>query len=311
MSRFQFKVQYLSYGSCSIVMYINDKIIEYHASYLGQNPLATMIDACADLMEDDGDYYIEWQAEPGCLKIHMNFDEEKMLHFDIVNHNGEDELPEWHETVAFEDFVSSIQAEGLRILNAFGLCGYKKSWANDVDFPLTNLLRIIGRRNGLWMNDSCTSSIQKEIKCIAECVSELGIKEETKYDECTIFYESWQIQCCGAPFAIGDKIEWNCTLPSEYKNAHGIPLDFEEEHHGSATHSIVGTVTKIISERSEFPKGKREVWYKKAMTIHDEIQKAEGWESDYKGDDQTDRKFWGYIVTLKDVTVKPIKNMSM
>ena len=28
--------------------------------------------------------------------------------------------------------------------------------------------------------------------------------------------------------------------------------------------SNVGTVSKIIAERSEFPKGKREVWYNKA-----------------------------------------------
>ena len=306
MSGFKFQVQYLAYGSCSVVMQINDKIIAYNASYAGQNPLATMIDACADLMEDDGDYFIEWQAEPGCLKIDMNLDEQKMLHFDIANHNGEDVEPEWHETVAFEDFVSSIQAEGLRILNAFGLCGYKKSWANDVDFPLTNLLIIIGKRNNLWMSDSCTSSIQKEIKCIEECVTDLRIQKETHFDECTIFYESWQIQCCGDPFSVGNKVEWTCHMPYEFKNAHGIPLDFEEDHHDSATHTIIGTVSKIIAERSEFPKGKREIWYNKALTIQEEILKADGWEKNYQGDDQTDRTFWGYIVTLKDAIVKPI-----
>lgn len=95
-------------------------------------------------------------------------------------------------------------------------------------------------------------------------------------------------------------------MPYEFKNAHGIPLDFEEDHHDSATHTIIGTVSKIIAERSEFPKGKREVWYNKALTIQEEILKADGWEKNYQGDVQTDRAFWGYIVTLKDAIVKPI-----
>ena len=46
-------------------------------------------------------------------------------------------------------------------------------------------------------------------------------------------------------------------MPEDFKNAHGIIIDLEEEHHGFATHSVTGKVVKIIAERSEFPKGKR------------------------------------------------------
>ena len=75
----------------------------------------------------------------------MNLDEDKMLHFDIINHNGSDKEPEWHETVPFEDFISAIRDEGFRILNAFGLIGYQRSWQSNSDFPLVNLLRITGK----------------------------------------------------------------------------------------------------------------------------------------------------------------------
>ena len=38
---FKFTVKNLSFGWCRVVMLINDKRIEYNASYLGANPLAT------------------------------------------------------------------------------------------------------------------------------------------------------------------------------------------------------------------------------------------------------------------------------
>jgi hypothetical protein len=125
--------------------------------------------------------------------------------------------------------------------------------------------------------------------------------EETRMDACTIYYESWQLQCCGDPFSVGDKVEWTCMMPDNYKNAHGIIIDFEEDHHGFASHTISGTVTRIIAERSEFPKGKKEVWYHKARTIQEEITHADGWERELNDDDTTERTFWGYIVELKDV----------
>lgn len=50
----------------------------------------------------------------------------------------------------------------------------------------------------------------------------------------------------------------------------------------------------------------REVWYHKAHTIQEEISHADGWESDKEDDETTERTFWGYIVELKDVVVKPL-----
>lgn len=179
MSCFKFHVRDLAYGSCSVVMYINDKMIVFNASYLGPNPLASLIDACVDLIEEGDDYYIKWQQEPGTLQIDMNLDKDKMLHFDIINHNGSDKEPEWHETVPFEDFVSAIRDEGFRILNAFGLIGYQRSWQSNSDFPLVNLLRITGKFKEIWKGDSCTTSLKEEIDCLSSNVSKLEISEET------------------------------------------------------------------------------------------------------------------------------------
>ena len=42
-----------------------------------------------------------------------------------------------------------------------------------------------------------------------------------------------------------------------------------------------------------------------AQTIHEEIQYADGWETNKKDNETTEYTLWGYIVELKDVTVKP------
>ena len=168
--KFKFRVKNLSFGWCRVVMLINDKRIEYNASYLGPNPLATFIDACADLMDDDGKYYITWVKEPGTLDFEMLLDQNRMLHFDIIDSNHKDDV--FHEVIPFGSFVDAIISEGFRVLNAFGLYGYKRSWQNDEDFPLTNLLRITGKCKEIWKGDSCCTDISKEIEILQQFITQ-------------------------------------------------------------------------------------------------------------------------------------------
>lgn len=314
---FQFRVQNISYGWCRVLMLINDKEISYNAGYLGDHPLNTFVDACLEYLvdyvsPDDSDYYIKWLAEPGQMDTKLHLDGNNQLSLDLKDQDDEGKITyeEWHEVIPFNDFVSAIISEGFRVLNAFGLYGYRSSWCGQTDFPLASLLRITGElsEDRFEISEYFFSNLSKEIECLQEHISKLEITKETKMNECKIYYESWQLQCCGDPFSVGDKVEWTCIMPREFNNAHGIIIDFEEEHHGFATHSIVGTVSKIIAERSEFPKGERVVWYHKAYTIQEELTHADGWETNYKDDETTDRTFWGYIVTLKDVTEKPLNN---
>ena len=317
MEKFKVRVLYITLGWCGIEIAVNGKLIKCDAGYLGPNPLASLIDVCLnfsvarDSGEHEGDCIEEatvtWQEEPDtlCLKL-------KMLKSDIVTidiHEQDDMgnvLGEWHETVPYEDFKDAIVSEGFRVLNALGLYGYYAAWSDNKEFPLSQLLRLTGRLKLKWNEDYCHTELSKEIECLSSIIDNLEIKEETHYDECKIYYEAWQLQCCGDPFAVGDKVDWTCVMPTEYRNAHGIILDFEEEHHGFATHSICGTVAKIIAERSEFPRGKRITYYPQAETIQEEILKANGHEKDFHDDEETERTLWGYIVTIKDAVVKPL-----
>ena len=317
MSKFKIHVQHISYGWCGLELVIGDKLIKCNAGYSGPNPLASLIEICLDFLtsqkegyENKG--YIEetrttWQEEPGDIILDLKLSKNNKVLMDIIKRDDDENvLEEWHEIVSFEDFKVAIVSEGFRVLNAFGLLGYYAAWANHADFPLAALLRLTGRLKLDWNGDYCSTDLSKEIECLSSYIENIQIKEETHFDECKIYYESWQLQCCGDPFAVNDKVDWTCIMPTEYKNAHGIILDFEEEHHGFATHSISGTVTQIIAERSEFPKGKRVVYYPLAETIQEEIYEANGYEKEFSSDEETDRTFWGYIVTLKDALVKPL-----
>lgn len=308
---FKLRVKEIAYGWCRVNMLINDKEISYCASYLGINPLESFIDACADFisLDTDGEYYCTWYDEPGSLHIELKM-EEHNLRMDIkqcADESDNEVVKEWHEVIPYDCFVNEVISEGFRVLRAFGLYGYRCSWQNQTDFPLASLLRITKKCYRVWNGDSCYSDISKEIECLQEFLPKTSsIGQAIKMDECVVYYESWQIQCCGDPFAVGDTVEWTCVYPSLTKHAHGILIDCDEEHHVGDTHKVRGTISKIIVERSEFPIGKREVWYESAGVIHEEVQKADGWESELKDDETTERTFWGYIVTLKDAEITPI-----
>ncbi|MBO7143309.1 MAG: hypothetical protein J6W13_00590, partial [Salinivirgaceae bacterium] len=82
-------------------------------------------------------------------------------------------------------------------------------------------------------------------------------------------------------------------------------IDFCEEHHIGETHRIAGTVTRIVAECWESPA--KETDGQCCSMIYNELQSADGWESELADDETTKRSFSGYIVELKDVKVEPIE----
>ena len=306
MKQFQFHIQSISYGCCDVEMQINDKQLFYQASHIGTNPLSTLIKSCLYFKNEEDKCFIQWKNELSILQIDLFLQEKNLLRLDIYEKNGEKIRQEWHEVVPCADFLKAVVSEGFRVLNSLGIRGFRTLWQNDEEFPLGALLEISGKADDEYYLDACCSNLPKEIECMTNYLKTLESEEEKHYSQCTVYYESWQLQCCGEPFAVGEQINWYCLAASEIKNAHGIIIDFEEDHHSLSTHTISGTVSKIIAERSEFPKGERVAYYHKVRVIQSEIPKADGYESEYKSDESTDRTFWGYIVTLRNAVVKPL-----
>ncbi len=365
-------------GCYEIELLINDQVLRYNASYIGVNPLTSLVDSCfrldfaADEYEETDAF--EWELEPNVVCFDLHLDASSILQFDIVEYDdwnpaNRQLLNEWHEAVPFAMFRSAVVAEGFRVLNAFGLAGFRASWAGQTEFPLAPLLRLTGKVSIATPvdSDSYTSSIAEEVACLSAYIGKNEITEESHLGLCNIYYHAWQLQCCGEPFRVGDRVDWTCEVPSKPTNVSDIIVDFTEEHHGSETHSISGVVDKIMMERRvESPKKEQELSKheqemqdsaknekniegssksekdvvdssksekniedsaKNEKNIeysaknekdmeddsyyisHDEIPYADGWKECYcypSDDKTTTRILLGYIVTLRDVVIKPL-----
>ncbi len=118
---------------------------------------------------------------------------------------------------------------------------------------------------------------------------------------CNIFYEDWQIQCCGQPFKVGEIVHWTGERDeSDIKEYH---IDFCEDHHCHHSLHIEGKVSRILSVTSEEDATKHNYSFDEADYIFTDLQEADGWESEKESTDEIYYIFWGYIVTLDDVKI--------
>lgn len=63
----------------------------------------------------------------------------------------------------------------------------------------------------------------------------------------TVFYENWQMDCCGEPFAVGDVVKWDC-VKNDFDEIIDIECDYYYEAHGdenSRLFQITGQVLDI------------------------------------------------------------------
>lgn len=124
-----------------------------------------------------------------------------------------------------------------------------------------------------------------------------------KQDSCKIYYQSWQLQCCGKPFKVGDRVRWSCALPDDGRRICGHIIDFIEEHHSDETHTIVGTIVDIWAVTQADTPEKRCYELDDSKVSLTNLLAADGYESEKEATTETYYIFWGYIVTMKDVEV--------
>jgi hypothetical protein len=120
-----------------------------------------------------------------------------------------------------------------------------------------------------------------------------------------VWVDGWQIQCCGAPFAVGSRVTWELS-PSVDRDYLGAVLGEaavgritdHEEHHGDAldAETVAGVVQSIERVSCSYaPIDDRNVTYPvEGSVVVTPAQAADGWEP------ETDElRFVGYVVTLE------------
>ena len=125
-----------------------------------------------------------------------------------------------------------------------------------------------------------------------------------------VFYELWQMECCGTPFKLGDSIDWLVMPAKGIKLSEVIEgLDYYYEAHSDDWENIFvlkGRVEdiSIFYEKYELVEGEPHNMKVPVPDINENV-KTDSSHIDEK--ERGDLKAAGYIVEICDTTVRPAR----
>ncbi|MDN3263864.1 hypothetical protein QWJ26_29460 [Streptomyces sp. CSDS2] len=68
-----------------------------------------------------------------------------------------------------------------------------------------------------------------------------------------VFYEDWQMECCGLPFAVGDEVAWPLVaVTAEERRERCYGAEAWVENHGDRTRPAAGRVRAVELVRQEY-----------------------------------------------------------
>ncbi len=122
-----------------------------------------------------------------------------------------------------------------------------------------------------------------------------------------VWVQDWQIQCCGDPFTLGQRVSWTLSgeLDRDYlasvlgEEAAARITDYADHHETRATTLIEGTVLSIDAVWCRFaPRGWDilSLYPVPGTTLIKPRTSGDGWEEERRS-----LSFVGYVVTLTDV----------
>lgn len=171
-------VKSICFGSEDIELIFGDTVIPFYASYLGPEPISTLIDSLIALeveLIDNAEqcYNVTWVDEPGYLKLDAwKKKESDILHLEINYNNEGDGIyhkeEEWELELSYQCYRDAILNESIRLLKQYGLDGFNHNWCDGNDtFPLNSLLILLGSTSKYDQEKECSySDIFSEIKLL-------------------------------------------------------------------------------------------------------------------------------------------------
>ena len=158
-------------------------------------------------------------------------------------------------------------------------CTYSVLWL------LRDGMRMYNHSEGVWKILTELKSLLQEYGAVEYCC-----------DSVCIYYEKWQLQCCGDPFKVGDAVTWQGCHNGKRDAETDIYVDFTENHHVmNEDYIIQGKITHIYADVENAAEHK--IYYDKARRWKLEVQDADGYLTDQS------LYLWGYFVYLTDVAV--------
>ena len=183
VTNIRINVKSICFGSEDIELFFGDKAISFYASYMGPEPISTLIDSLialeVKLIENaDQCYNVAWADEPGYLNLEMwKKKESDMLYLEVKYNNEGDGIyhkeEEWEFELSYKCYRKAVLNESIRLLKHFGLDGFNRNWCDGNDtFPLNSLLILLGNTSKYDQEKECSySDIFSEIHLLERMLS--------------------------------------------------------------------------------------------------------------------------------------------
>ena len=144
VDQFRVEVIEVDVGWESIKLYFDNTTIEFEASEIGREPLATFIESIVALQEV-GKSIFEWNDELNILKFECHLQDEYMLYVSITLENEclESYISRWDFEMEYSMFKQVVVDVVFSTIERYGLEGFNDEWGNcDDELSYDTLIQI-------------------------------------------------------------------------------------------------------------------------------------------------------------------------
>ena len=176
MEEFVFKYESYGFGCTTITIKAGKQEVVFHASYIGRNPMESILEALSEMVCDDyDDCQLFWASEPGTLRVTIDKEEAK-AHL-LVDEFDQDvdyrkvKEAQWvrriDTIIPITQLVDVVVKEAERNLLLHGLVGFSTDWCAHTDvFPISAYLRLKGIGYEFGDDDIRKSSLEEELQML-------------------------------------------------------------------------------------------------------------------------------------------------
>ena len=175
---FIFRYDATDYGSADLFIKCDEQKAEFRPTYVGINPLWSMLTILPDLVNGYDDHgIVHWSSEPGEMKLEINV-KKGLAHFvvkefdiayDYKNEDGAHWITRIDAALPLSQIVQVITSEVERNIRLLGIVGLSESWDMNGDvFPINAYLQLKGVKPYVTQDTTRISSLDKEIRILKQ-----------------------------------------------------------------------------------------------------------------------------------------------
>lgn len=186
-AEFQIEINDLSSGWESVALKFNGIKIPFEASYIGSEPLSTLIEAVEALDEEyisgssESHYSFVWNDEPGLIELNFkHLLKTGQLSIEIKRSDDDDfndsSYCHWEIEMGYSLFRKAVIDVIIEILGKYGIQGFNRNWQDGADtLPLGSLLNVLGAKSEFDQElKAYKSDFNKEISLLSKLMSNKG-----------------------------------------------------------------------------------------------------------------------------------------